>query len=410
MTEEVSDLLRSPPFLRLHRIKQLGPTELVYPGATHTRAAHSIGVYHVALRALRALVSRGADWVSKEGCASFLVAALLHDLGHFPYTHSLKELPLEPHERLTARLVRSDSLARLIAHAGADPERVAAIVDRDTGSTAGSVAGSAADDGETRFFRRILSGVLDPDKLDYLNRDAYYCGVPYGIQDTDFVLSRISPDRERGIVVDSRAIMSVESVLFSKYLMYRSVYWHRQVRMATAMMKKALLGALGSGAIAPEELYGVDDEGLFAFVAARDFPAKECALALRRRELYRVISEHRLADSPRFPDAARDLAARSRLEAEVADALSVFHGSPIGPDEVLIDVPEDISFESDLFVSDEGRPFSESSTVFSAEVVSGFTASLRVLRLALHPRAAALVAGKPGAGPLVAKCLEVSYT
>lgn len=400
MTEEVSDLLRSPPFLRLHRIKQLGPTELVYPGATHTRAAHSIGVYHLALRALRALVARGADWVSKEGCASFLVAALLHDLGHFPYTHSLKELPLEPHERLTARLVRESSLARLVARAGADPERVAAIVDRD----------AARDDGETRFFRRILSGVLDPDKLDYLNRDAYYCGVPYGIQDTDFVLSRISPDRERGIVVDSRAIMSVESVLFSKYLMYRSVYWHRQVRMATAMMKKALLGALGANAIDPEELYGVDDEGLFAFVSSRDFPARECALALRRRELYRVISEHRLADSPRFPAVARDLSSRGRLEAKVADTLSVFLGSPVGPDEVLIDVPEDISFESDLFVSDEGRPFSESSTVFSAEVVSGFTASLRVLRLALHPRAAALVAGKPGAGTLVAKCLEVSYT
>ena len=96
LTPALAALTGSPPFMRLHRIMQLGPALRVYPGATHTRASHSIGVYHLARRLLSHLAEEGADkWLSPEGVKSFLCAALLHDLGHFPYTHSLKELPLE---------------------------------------------------------------------------------------------------------------------------------------------------------------------------------------------------------------------------------------------------------------------------------------------------------------------------
>jgi len=98
------------------------------------------------------------------------------------------------------------------------------------------------EDRETAFYRRLLSGVLDPDKLDYLNRDARYCGVPYGNQDVDFTFSRPIPHQERGIDIDSRLIANVEAVLFSKYLMYRSVYWHHSVRSATAMIKNPCTG------------------------------------------------------------------------------------------------------------------------------------------------------------------------
>ena len=89
-------LASSVPFAKLGRIKQLGPTYLIYPGATHTRRAHSIGVFHMARRIASALSAKGQlDFCSREGLQSYLVAALCHDLGHFPYAHSLKELPLE---------------------------------------------------------------------------------------------------------------------------------------------------------------------------------------------------------------------------------------------------------------------------------------------------------------------------
>ncbi|MDR1901858.1 MAG: HD domain-containing protein, partial [Treponema sp.] len=259
LTPPLAALTRSETFMRLSRIAQLGPVSYVYPGATHTRASHSIGVYHLGRRLLQNLAERGADWLSAGGVRSFLCACLLHDLGHFPYTHSLKELPLESHEALTAKLILQEPMRSLVGGTGADPDFCAAIVD----------AGLPAGDGELLFYRKLLSGTLDPDKLDYLNRDARFCGVPYGVQDVDFILSRLFPDRERGVDIDSRGIPGVESILFSKYLMYRTVYWHHSVRSATAMIKKALIGGLEDGLIVAEDLYNLDDQSLFALMESR---------------------------------------------------------------------------------------------------------------------------------------------
>ena len=384
LTPELAEITRSEPFLRLYRIRQLGPAEYVYPGATHTRAAHSLGVYHVAQRVLRVLLARGArNWVTQTGCDSFLAAALLHDLGHFPFTHSLKELPLDDHETLTRRIMLSQPLARLIADTGADPEMAAAIVDH-------SVAGAGD---ETKFFRHLLSGVLDPDKLDYLNRDAFCCGVPYGIQDTDFILSQIESDRELGIVIPSRAIMSIESILFSKYLMYRSVYWHRQVRIATAMMKKTLHAALERNLIKPENLYSQDDEGIYALVASLDFPEKEIARDVRNRNFFRVVAEYPYQEGFALLE---NLSVRTRAEKNIAAFLSSEVRINVPAHMVLVDIPERISFESDLVISDTGARFSESSTVFSGDVVDRFTSSLRILRVAVHPSSAGYDCENPG--------------
>jgi uncharacterized protein len=403
LTQELFEITKTEAFLRLGGIKQLGPTEFVYPGATHTRAAHSVGVYHLAYRALNALLSRGADsWVTEAGCRSFLAAALLHDAGHFPFTHSLKDLPLREHESLTASLILSEPLKGAVAATGADPYMAAAIVDESLDDPTRG--------GEISFFRGILSGVLDPDKLDYLNRDAFYCGVPYGIQDTDFILSQIQPDRERGIVVSSRAILSIESVLFSKYLMYRSVYWHRQVRVATAMMKKAVLAALDARLIVPEDLYSKDDRGLYALIASLDYPEKDIASMSLARKPYRVIAEFRPRETVDVPRGIDSVRARFNAERAIAAFASGELGRAIDPARILVDKPEHISFESDLYITDEGRPFSESSTVFTRPVVGSFTESLRPTPVAGHPGDYEAFAAIPDLGEKLAKCIEVGYT
>jgi HD superfamily phosphohydrolase len=365
-------LIKSAPFTRLSRISQLGPVSYVYPGATHTRASHSIGVYHLGRRLLQNLAERGArDWLSGEGVSSFLCACLLHDLGHFPYTHSLKELPLQSHEKLTGDIICAEPLKSLIGAAGADPAFAAAIVDTDR----------AGADRELLFYRKLLSGALDPDKLDYLNRDARYCGVPYGAQDVDFILSRLSPHPERGADIDSRGIPSVESILFSKYLMYRTVYWHRQVRSATAMIKKALLGGLESGCVSPEELYNLDDQGLFALMKSRSHPLFTLADKLREGRLYTAAAE--------FPyqheyQGFLDIQKRSRYEENLARELQKA-GITVQPGEVIIDVPEPVSFETGLFVGDENRYFAESSSAFTAETVASFVKTLYIIRIFIDP-------------------------
>jgi hypothetical protein len=377
LTPEMAALTKSEPFMRLYHILQLGPAYAVYPGATHTRAAHSIGVYHLARRLLIDLANRGAaSWLSPEGAVSFLCAALLHDLGHFPYTHSLKELPLACHETLTAEIILREPLRSLVGKTGADPAFTAAIV--DTAPEGGGESG-----GELDFYRGLLSGTLDPDKLDYLNRDARCCGVPYGAQDVDFILSRLQPSRERGVMIDGRGIPSVESLLFSKYLMYRAVYWHPTVRSATAMIKKALMGGLEDGVLRPEDLYGLDDAGLFALFAGRSHPLFPLAQEVRSGRFFTAVAE-----IP-FDEAAHrnllDIRSRSRHEQALAAELSL-PGEPLPREALIIDVPEPVSFETGLYVSDEGCYFSESSSVFNPAMVDGLIKSLRIIRIFVDPR------------------------
>jgi hypothetical protein len=389
LTPAMAVLTKTPEFIRLSRIFQLGPAYGVYPGATHTRASHSIGVYHLSRRLLISLVERGADsWLSAAGVRSFLCASLLHDLGHFPYTHSLKELPLRSHEELTGALILREPLKSLIGETGADPYLTAAIVDAKL---------PGRDSVELIFYRRLLSGVLDPDKLDYLNRDARYCGVPYGIQDVDFIYNLLRPHRERGVDIDSRGISSVESILFSKYLMYRTVYWHRSVRSATAMIKKVLLAGLADGTILREELYDLDDQGLFSLLSSRSHPLFPLALLVREGQYYPAVAEFPF-DKVLHGDL-QDIGNRFRYEQALAGELSEALGKTISPAELIIDVPEPVSFETGLRLVDDAAAPGDAAApenpgagrlcgnpgVFTAQTIEGFIKSLRIIRIFVSP-------------------------
>ena len=378
-TPELAALIESPPFMRLHRIMQLGPVFRVYPGASHTRASHSIGVYHLGRRLLQNLAERGADeWLSPQGVKSFLCACLLHDLGHFPYTHSLKELPLRSHESLTGSIILKDPVRNLIKKTGADPELIAAIVDKEQPD------GNNSTNAELLFYRKLLSGCLDPDKLDYLNRDARYGGVPYGIQDVDFILSRLLPHPIRGADIDSRLIPNVEAVLFSKYLMYRTVYWHRQVRAATAMIKKILLKNLESGNINGEELYNLDDQSLFTLLRERssDKAGKNLPEAVWEGKLYACAGEIPFVQEQHA--ALLDIGNRSRIEGNLTEKLRSA-GIQLSADDLIIDIPEPVSFETGLFVLDEGLYFAESSSAFKAEMVDSLIKTLYTIRVFINP-------------------------
>jgi len=377
MTDKFHQLTESAPFMRLCRIMQLGPVYLVYPGATHTRASHSIGVYHIGRRLLQNLTERGAsEWLTSEGVKSFLAACLLHDLGHFPYTHSLKELSLTSHEALSGAIILKEPMRSLVGATGANPDLTAAIVDKEA-----NLDSRAASMGtELFFYRKLLSGALDPDKLDYLNRDARYCGVPYGAQDVDFILSRLYPDKERGVDIDSRLIPNVESILFSKYLMYRTVYWHRQVRSATAMVKKALINGLNSGRFSGEDLYNLDDTSLFSLLG------KDMANSVGNGRIFATAAElsYEIADlsSPNWA-AIRDISRRAHAEEQLAAELRR-SGLDINGEDIIIDIPEPVSLETGLYVLDEKRSFSDSSSAFKTQTVDAFIQTLYTVRVFIN--------------------------
>lgn len=350
-------VLTHPVFIKLGRILQLGPTQLVYPGATHSRRAHSIGVYAMALRILQS-VSGIDDYITHDGIRSFLAAALCHDVGHFPYTHSLKELPLESHEVLTGKLLCKE-MADALARAGAHPEKTAAIIDESL----------ITDDPEILLYRSILSGTLDPDKLDYLNRDAWACGVPYGIQDVDFIFQHITIEHG-SLAVDMRGVMSVEGLLFSKYEMYRAVYWHRMVRSATAMIKQGVFDALHDGIIEPKALYNLDDHEFFSLFLSLPHASAQYAERVRNGALYVLLEEQPYTDD--FAPLL-SLQIRTSIQNELKKHL---HCS-----DMIIDITEPITLESDLRVAGTGKTVTEVSTVFNQDLIRAFEHDLRKIRI-----------------------------
>jgi HD superfamily phosphohydrolase len=267
-------------FQRLRHIRQLGLAYLVYPGATHTRFDHALGVYHLTGRVVGLLRERASlDTVDPLDCRLVQYAALLHDIGHYPFSHALEEL--DParvpghHESLTGRFLADPELGAVLESVAPDAaERIERLI---RGTSDSPLQG-------------LVSGSLDLDKIEYLNRDAMFCGVPYGAVDVDRLVHAIAvirdPDSGRSEVgVHEKGLSALESLLFAKYQMFRNVYWHHAVRAATAVYKRLVQDAADAGLVRPEELVGRTDEGMLTLLQARaDAAPRSDAVAARVRE------------------------------------------------------------------------------------------------------------------------------
>ena len=369
MTEGLRKLISIDEVGKLSRIKQNGPAFHIYPGAVHTRLSHSIGVYHLGREILLSLARKNSTLpFTAEGIMSFLAACLLHDIGHFPYAHSLKELAVKEHEEIAADLILgSDELGGAIDSLGGSRNTAAMII----------ADGRECMDEETMIYRRILSGTLDPDKLDYLTRDAFFAGIPYGRQDTDFIISSMDIAGKR-IVLDKEAISSVEQVLFSKYMMYRTLYWHKGVRSLTAMIKKAVISALKDGVITYDDLYLKDDYDFYSLSRKHpDYPPFSLiALAEKGRAFPRKAVKP-FDSNGTMEKRALDIMTRSETEKRIQEKLIGLY--PELPEyDVIIDIPERISFETDIGIrmddgsivsaNDAGMLFPKAGTMFSSSL------------------------------------------
>ncbi|MBQ35776.1 MAG: phosphohydrolase, partial [Gemmatimonadaceae bacterium] len=233
-------LVDTEDFQRLRNISQLGFVHLVYPGARHSRFEHSLGVYHLAKQfLLRLLKSDPPLELEDEDVRVFLAATLLHDIGHYPFSHTLEELMpfFVSHEERARRLIEDATgpISRVLRdELGVDPVRVANVI--DTGDSQRDIPP------RDLLLANILSGTLDPDKIDYLLRDSLFCGVPFGESvNRDRLIKAIKYDpQRRRLAITSKGVSAVESLVFTNYLMYRNVYWHHAVRSATAMFKRSV--------------------------------------------------------------------------------------------------------------------------------------------------------------------------
>lgn len=321
-------LLDTATVQRLRYVRQLGLAFLVYPGATHSRFEHAVGAYHLSGLALRLLREQDAlGPISAHDAATIRAAALLHDVGHYPFSHALEEIGVTHHEQIARPLLCSGPIADVLtAHLG--PDAPAAVFDLIAGTSAHPLQG-------------LISGSIDLDKIEYLKRDATMCGVPYGEIDVDRLLNSLVlvPHPEHGRIavgVHEKGLSALESLLFAKYQMYRNVYWHHAVRSATAMYKRLVAISLDVGAV-NTDVARFTDEGLLVHLEAATLPddAARQLRGLRVRHLHKRAYECPAATLGE--DVGEWIASDYNLTRRVEDALANELSLP--PGALLLDYP-----------------------------------------------------------------------
>ena len=350
-------IMDTAAFQRLRYIRQLGLAHLVYPGATHTRFDHALGVYHLAVRALE-ILKAGPPVPDHVWRDAHLIpyAALLHDIGHYAFSHALEELEPEriagDHEEMSARFFESAPLKAALEPLGAGAADEIYRIIRGEGGNA---------------LRGLVSGSLDLDKMEYLRRDARFCGVPYGEVDVERLLQGLAVLRDPvtgdwEVGLRGKAMSTLESLLFSKYQMFRTVYWHHAVRAATGLYKRIVETAVEAGLVSPLELIGPTDEELLYQLSRRahagDGPvaarlAQRWLPALRERRLPKRATEipaWQLEDTTLPEWASGDTTEKRRWEDGIAAELG------LAPGEVILDFPvKKAMFQLDVLVDRAGQ-------------------------------------------------------
>lgn len=266
MTERVRRLVDAPPLRRLASLSQLGLVALVYPGATHSRLEHSLGVYANALRLLDQFsaiddslgdADAYGDVLDSELSAAaqeaFVVAALVHDAGHWPFCHPIEDMgdslnvpsadggsQMAKHEDRVSAILRDSEIAGCLQRDWkCNADDVMAVLRPKTLASRLQCQLSARN---VSFLASCLSGPIDIDKLDYLQRDSLHAGVPYGRNfDPSRIISAlcVHPTQDR-VAISEKGRTAAEMMVFGRYVMFSEVYWHHTVRAATAMLQRAL--------------------------------------------------------------------------------------------------------------------------------------------------------------------------
>ena len=341
LTRRAMKLVDSEPFQKLSSIDQLGLVALVYPGATHSRFEHSLGVYRNALLFIRQLSQskQFVTFVNQNQVSALIAAALLHDIGHWPYCHPIEDLGLADvpkHEDLAEQHILDTEIATTLrTDWNLDPQDVVALIKNQRRNPVEKILGS------------ILSGPIDIDKMDYLYRDSLHAGVPYGknFDSLRLINSLCLNESNDGIAITTKGKTAAEMMVFARYVMFSEVYWHHAVRSATAMFQRVFFRwqqkdrSMAAECIAspdPHELLKrirreSDDNGTKIF---------SCLFGKRRR-LYKRLANFTLIEHPQLYKQIAQQPYPWLVECgtQLASRISNQIRTLVNTDDVLIDAP-----------------------------------------------------------------------
>ncbi len=332
MTEVERELIDSPFLQRLRRIHQLAGSYLVYPGALHTRFEHVVGTMHVAGQAAESLAR--ASEMSGDMVQEIRIAALLHDVGHGPFSHMYEEVLSErnstSHEDISQRVILETPIRDIIERNGYSPKKMSEFA-------------VGRQKSKPPFMNEIIAGGLSADMMDYLPRDSYFTGVEYGKVDAQRVIDSLHV-AEGHLVIDDAALYAFEALLLARYEMFKAVYFHRTVRAAELMLVRSM--KLADGVLGLTDLSDIgryleltDEVVLHNLVSLEPSTrelgeARRLALDFRDRKLVKCAFEKMVQRKGRVVGRIfADEAARARAVSDIARAARV------DPESVYLDVP-----------------------------------------------------------------------
>ncbi len=335
LTDIEAKIINSLPYQRLRRIKQLSGGHFVYPTAEHTRFGHCIGVMYLAGLSGKRLLNRMG--LGDKKLQEIRIAGLLHDIGHGPFSHVFEEVLIEKrgmnHEDVTEWIILKSELGDMLESEGISKKRIGDLVrGRQKTKKDSIIAG-------------IVAGQIDSDKMDYLIRDSFYCGVNYGLVDIHRLIDSIEISKDYQMQFDIAARGALESFLVARYEMFLNVYYHKTVRSVEVMLIKLINAADNTLQLtsfsSPEEFIELDDMSLISRIRSIDpsesEDAKEAARMvnlLDSRILYKSAFEKVLHTQDRF---VSKILTKSKVRESIQEEIASIAG--VEKDEVIVDVP-----------------------------------------------------------------------
>ncbi|BAU26416.1 hypothetical protein DFP93_11430 [Aneurinibacillus soli] len=333
------NLINAREFQRLRRIRQLGTSYVTFHGAEHSRFNHSLGVYEIMRRILSNFSRRSNFVITEEERLLCLSAALLHDIGHGPFSHSFEKVFHTDHEEWTQRILTGNTQVNAVLRRVSDdfPEKVAQMIGKTY---------------PNKLLVSLISSQIDADRMDYLLRDSYYTGTSYGSFDLERVLRVLKPYEDK-VVIKHTGMHAVEDYIAARYQMYWQVYFHRVTRSAEVILRNIFARVrylhesgysfvhnpkrfmpLFSGTMTIEEYIALDEATVLYYMSEWSEEADEvlrdlCHRFMDRR-LFKYVEHDENADNPQ----------------EMQELKNLFAAIGIDPDYYLgVDSPSDLPYD-----------------------------------------------------------------
>ncbi|MCV0412473.1 HD domain-containing protein [Nitrosarchaeum sp.] len=370
-------IIDNPIFQRLRRIRQLSGAHLTYPAAQHTRFEHSLGVMHIASQAGKALNEKGI--LKSDDIDLLRLAGLLHDIGHGPFSHLFEEIIQQKkfsHEDFGKEIILKSEIGDILSKNGYDKKLVTKI---------------AFGDSKLQYMNEIISGALSADMMDYLLRDGYFTGAEHAQIDHKRITQSLDVHKKK-LALERSALYSFESMMHSRYQMFKAVYFHKTVRSAEVMLLEALRlsdDEFGFTSFDIKEFVKLTDEyvlsTLISSKSSKLKRARQFAENYQNRKLLKCVFERILTSRTNLGKSRTDELRTSISKKSKVDESEIFVDSSVTPSIPL--APSKNESKHIILISNEnGKSTAQEMPISEIPVVSAISGFMNILRIYTHQK------------------------